>query len=76
MPLKSGSYEYESYECTYSDRFYADVHADTIYYEWCRYCSDAGTIWKVVPGIGVVSGSAMMFTGMARWSLVSYGVEK
>lgn len=76
VPLKSGSYEYVSAECPYSDRLYADVHGDTTYYEWCRYCVDAGTIWKVIPGIGVVSGKATMFTGTARWTLTGYGVEK
>ena len=76
VPLNSGSYEYVSTECPGSDRLYADVHADTTYYEWCRYCSDAGTIWKVIPGIGVVSGKALMWNGTARWTLTGYGVEE
>ncbi len=75
IPLPAGSHQYLSSDCLSAETYYADRVSDTIFFEWCRYCADAGIVRKVVPGIGVVSGGATMFIGAASWTLIGYGVE-
>ena len=73
VPLTSGSYEYRASDCLFSNRYNADQVGDTTIYEWCRRCSDAGHVWKILPGIGIVSGSVITFTGGISWRLLEYG---
>jgi hypothetical protein len=75
VPLTSGSYSYRGSSCSSSRRYDADQFADTTIYEWCRNCSDANLVWKVVPGVGVVSGSGITFTGDIKWQLVESGED-
>ncbi|MGB5105821.1 MAG: hypothetical protein WBP42_03810 [Candidatus Zixiibacteriota bacterium] len=71
FPLATETQEYLMSDCFNSESVYAEVRADSIYYQQRRGCPDTPSFRTILPGTGIVAGEER-----SLWGDVSYRLKQ